>query len=68
MKVFAGRVDDPFCIDLGAAFDTLNLRTAVNGGVLTPAQDAAQMNFVSDTDICALWRGCWPVLVTAHRR
>src|SRR5262249_47983306 len=34
---------------LGAAFDTLNLRSAVNGGVLTPVQDAANQNFASDT-------------------
>jgi hypothetical protein len=27
MKVFAGQRDDPFFIDLGAAFDTLNLRS-----------------------------------------
>ena len=49
VKVFAGTVDDPFWIDLGAAFDTLNLRAAVNGGVLTPAQDAALTNVTSDT-------------------
>ncbi len=49
VKVFAGTVDDPFWIDLGAAFDTLNFRSAVNGGVLTPAQDAASQNFASDT-------------------
>ncbi len=49
VKVFAGTVDDPFWIDLGAAFDTLNLRSAVNGGVLTPAQDAALTNVTSDT-------------------
>lgn len=49
VKVFAGTVDDPFWIDLGATFDTLNLRTAVNGGVLTPAQDASLQNFASDT-------------------
>src|SRR5262249_41410973 len=49
VKVFAGTVDDPFWIDLGAAFDTLNLRSAVNGGVLTPAQDAALANVASDT-------------------
>ncbi len=49
VKVFAGTVDDPFWIDLGAAFDTLNLRTAVNGGVLTPVQDASLQNFASDT-------------------
>jgi Domain of unknown function (DUF4331) len=39
VKVFAGTVDDPFYIDLGAAFDTLNFR--VGGGVLSPAQDAS---------------------------
>jgi hypothetical protein len=36
-------VDDPFYIDLGAAFDSLNLRKGPSrsiGGVLTPAQDA----------------------------
>src|SRR5262249_38128273 len=49
VKVFAGTVDDPFWIDLGAAFDTLNLRASVNGGVLTPAQDAANQNFAPDT-------------------
>jgi len=49
VKVFAGTADDPFWIDLGAAFDTLNLRSIVNGGVLTPAQDAALQNFTSDT-------------------
>ena len=49
VKVFAGTVDDPFWIDLGAAFDTLNLRASVNGGVLTPVQDAANQNFASDT-------------------
>lgn len=44
IRVFAGTVDDPFYIDLGAAFDTLNLRAGAfpSGipGVLTPAQDA----------------------------
>ena len=49
VKVFAGTTDDPFWIDLGATFDTLNLRVAVNGGVLTPAQDAALQNIASDT-------------------
>ncbi len=38
IRVFAGTVDDPFYIDLGAAFDTLNLRAA--GIVLGPATDA----------------------------
>jgi len=49
VKVFAGTTDDPFWIDLGAAFDTLNLRGAVNGGVLSPAQDAGLTNIASDT-------------------
>ncbi|MGA8026017.1 MAG: DUF4331 domain-containing protein [Bryobacteraceae bacterium] len=43
VKVFAGTVDDPFYIDLGAAFDSLNFRKGPDrsiGGVLTPAQDA----------------------------
>jgi hypothetical protein len=39
VRVFAGTVDDPFFIDLGAAFDSLNFRMGV-GGVLPPAEDA----------------------------
>ncbi len=41
IKVFAGTVDDPFYIDLGAAFDTFNFRAKAGGGVLTAAADAA---------------------------
>jgi len=37
--VFACTVDDPFYIDLGAAFDSLNFRMGV-GGILSPAVDA----------------------------
>jgi hypothetical protein len=40
IRVFAGTVADPFFIDLGATFDSLNFRTAAGGGVLTKAQDA----------------------------
>jgi len=40
IRVFAGTVDDPFYIDLGAAFDSLNFRAGAGGGVLTAAQDA----------------------------
>jgi hypothetical protein len=40
IKVFAGTVDDPFYIDLGAAFDSLNFRAGAGGGVLSPASDA----------------------------
>jgi hypothetical protein len=47
--VFAGTTDDGFWIDLGAAFDTLNLRSAIAPGVLSPAQDAALVNIASDT-------------------
>jgi hypothetical protein len=39
VSVFAGTVDDPFYIDLGAAFDSLNFRMGV-GGILPPAEDA----------------------------
>ena len=49
IRVFAGTTDDPFWIDLGAAFDTFNLRSTVAPGALTPAQDAALENFASDT-------------------
>lgn len=49
IRVFAGTVDDPFYIDLGAAFDSLNFRAGAGGGVLTPAQDADDhTNFASD--------------------
>ncbi len=49
IRVFAGTVDDPFYIDLGATFDSLNLRQAVSGGVLTAGQDASNTNITSDT-------------------
>src|SRR5262249_59497543 len=39
VRTFAGTVDDPFFIDLGATFDSLNFRMGV-GGVLTPQVDA----------------------------
>src|SRR5262249_40313348 len=35
---FAGTVDDPFFIDLGAAFDSLNFRMGI-GGVVSPSVD-----------------------------
>jgi Domain of unknown function (DUF4331) len=38
VRVFAGTVDDPFFIDLGAAFDSLNFRMGV-GGVLSSQVD-----------------------------
>ena len=51
VSVFAGTVDDPFFIDLGAAFDTANFRTLGSGvpGVLTDDEDLANKNFASDT-------------------
>ncbi|MGI9073712.1 MAG: DUF4331 domain-containing protein [Bryobacteraceae bacterium] len=44
IRVFAGTVADPFFIDLGAAFDSLNFRPSAGGGVLSPAQDADNQN------------------------
>lgn len=49
VKVFAGTTDDAFWIDLGATFDTLNLREGVAPGALSPMQDAAAQNFAPDT-------------------
>ena len=40
IRVFAGTVADPFFIDLGAAFDSLNFRKTAGGGVLPPNIDA----------------------------
>lgn len=39
VRVFAGTVDDPFYIDLGAAFDSFNFRMNA-GGILSPSHDA----------------------------
>jgi hypothetical protein len=53
IRVFAGTVDDPFYIDLGGAFDSLNLRgkfPSGTPGVLTAEQDANDReNFGPDT-------------------
>ncbi len=54
VKVFAGTVEDPFYIDLGATFDTVNFRkeafTSGIPGVLTDAEDADDThNITSDT-------------------
>jgi hypothetical protein len=53
IRVFAGTVDDPFYIDLGATFDSLNFRpSAFFGGgtpILSPTQDLNdQQNFATD--------------------
>src|SRR6201998_4433429 len=48
VRVFAGTVDDPFYIDLGAAFDSFNFRMNV-GGVLNANVDADdQHNYAPD--------------------
>jgi hypothetical protein len=44
VRVFVGTVADPFFIDLGAAFDSLNFRMAAGGGVLSAAVDADDHN------------------------
>jgi hypothetical protein len=50
ISVFAGTVADPFFIDLGAAFDSLNFRMAVGGGVLTAVVDGDdQHNYAPNT-------------------
>jgi len=49
VRVFAGTTDDPFYADLAALTDTLNIRAAIAPGVLTPADDAANVNIASDT-------------------
>jgi hypothetical protein len=49
VRVFAGTVDDPFYIDLGAAFDSLNFRMGV-GGILPASEDADDThNYASDS-------------------
>jgi len=48
VRVFAGTVDDPFYIDLGATFDSLNFRMGV-GGILPAAEDADDThNYAAD--------------------
>jgi hypothetical protein len=54
VSVFAGTVDDPFFIDLGAAFDSLNFRNGSSflgtGGVLTTNQDQNDaQNYAADS-------------------
>lgn len=54
VKVFAGTVDDPFYIDLGGVFDSLNFRAKASAkglppGVFSDAQDMADgKNFAAD--------------------
>lgn len=51
IKVFAGTTDDPFYIDLGGAFDSLNFRPEAGGGVLTAANDANNTVNVAADDV-----------------
>ncbi len=49
VRVFAGTVDDPFYIDLGGTFDSINYRMGV-GGILTAAEDADDThNYAADS-------------------
>ncbi|HXW14308.1 MAG TPA: DUF4331 domain-containing protein [Terriglobia bacterium] len=76
VSVFAGTVDDPFFIDLGAAFDTANFRLLAGGtgvpGVLSASQDAANENFAPDTvsgyavDVIALQVPIWMLTSTGN--
>jgi hypothetical protein len=50
IRVFAGTVADPFFIDLGATFDSLNYRAGTGVETLTAAQDANdQLNSAADS-------------------
>ncbi len=50
IRVFAGTVADPFFIDLGATFDSLNYRAGSGVEALTAAQDADdQLNSAPDS-------------------
>jgi hypothetical protein len=51
IKTFAGTTDDPFYIDLGAAFDSLNFRTAAGGGVMSATDDANNTVNVAPDDV-----------------
>jgi hypothetical protein len=51
IRVFAGTVADPFFIDLGAAFDSLNFRPSAGGGVLTASQDANDYSNIAPNSV-----------------
>ncbi len=51
IRVFAGTTDDPFYIDLGAAFDSLNFRPEAGGGVLSATDDANNAVNVASDDV-----------------
>lgn len=52
MRVFAGQRQDPFYIDLGAVFDTLNIRRGAPP-LLTPTEDADDQNNFFSVDMLA---------------
>ena len=51
IRVFAGTVADPFFIDLGAAFDSLNFRQAAGGGVLDAGTDSDDFNSIAPNSL-----------------
>lgn len=51
IRVFAGTTDDPFYIDLGATFDSLNFRPEAGGGVLSANDDANNNVNVAPDDV-----------------
>ena len=52
VRVFCGTVDDPFWIDLGATFDSLNFRqTRVQGGILRSSIDADERKNYAPDDV-----------------
>ena len=53
VKVFAGTVDDPFYIDLGGAFDSLNFRAKAAGSGLPPGVFSDMQDLVDDKNFAA---------------
>lgn len=51
IRSFAGTTDDPFYIDLGGAFDSLNFRPEAGGGVLSQVNDDNNTVNVAPDDV-----------------
>ncbi len=51
IRSFAGTTDDPFYIDLGGAFDSLNFRPEAGGGVLSQVHDENNTVNVAPDDV-----------------
>ncbi len=51
IRSFAGTTDDPFYIDLGGAFDSLNFRPEAGGGVLSQVNDENNTVNVAPDDV-----------------